>query len=234
VIPRRWLAWALATVLLAGCAAAGQTQTETKTVELGDATSASISLQIKVGELAVTGGAETLLNAQFVYNVPEWEPQVDYRVQGSEGVLTVTQPSTGAGLPIGDVRYQWDIRLNNGVPMALSVDLGAGQGNLTLGDLSLNALNVKAGVGEAVIDLNGNWDHDVQATLQAGVGELTVRLPGQMGVLVRVSGGLGSVNTLGLSREDGSYVNSAYSTTGPTLTVDVTAGVGELTLEVVD
>jgi hypothetical protein len=219
---------------LARCTAVGRTRTETRTVELEGAESASVNLRMSVGELDITGGAEPLLDAQFIYNLPEWEPEVDYRVEGTEGILTVVQPSITSGLPVGDVRYQWDVRLNNDVPMVLSVDLGAGQGDLALTTLSLSELRLKAGIGEVVVDLSGEWDHDVQATLEGGVGEMTVRLPGQMGVLVRISGGLGSVNTIGLSQEDGSYVNDAYGTTESTLTVDISGGVGEVTLEVVD
>jgi hypothetical protein len=203
-------------------------------VELASAESANVSLQMSVGELDISGGAEPLLNAQFIYNLPEWAPEVDYRVEGTEGVLTIAQPRIPSGLPVGDIRYQWDVRLNNDVPMVLNIDLGAGQGDLTLASLSLTELQLKAGVGEAVVDLSGAWDHDVLATLQGGVGELTVRLPGQMGVVVRISGGLGSVNTIGLNQEDGSYVNDAYGTAGSTLTVEINGGVGEVTLEVVD
>jgi hypothetical protein len=224
----------LVAALLAACSTPGRTRTDTKMIELGAADSVSVTLQMRVGELDVTGGADSLMNAQFVYNLPEWEPEVDYRIEGTEGVLTVVQPSIPSGLPVGDVRYQWDVRFNDDVPMALSVDLGAGQGDLTLANLSLSELQLKAGVGEARIDLSGTWDHDVRATMQGGVGELTVRLPGQMGALVRVSGGLGAVNAIGLSQEDGAYVNDAYGRTESTLTLEINGGVGEVTLEVVD
>jgi hypothetical protein len=226
--------WIAVMALLAGCSTPGRTTTETKMVELGGAESANVNLRMSVGELDVRGGAEALLNAQFLYNLPKWQPEVDYRVDGTEGVLTVAQPDIPAGLPVGDVRYQWDLRLNSEVPMVLKVDLGAGQGDLALADLSLSELQLKAGVGEATVDVSGNWDHDVQVTIQGGVGELSVRLPGAMGVRVQVSGGLGSVRTIGLDREDGSYVNDAYGATESTLSVEINGGVGEVTLEVVD
>lgn len=224
----------LLVALAAACSTPGRTRTDTSMVDLGAADSTSVTLQMRVGELDVMGGADPLMNAQFIYNLPEWKPEVDYRIEGTEGILMVIQPSIPSGLPVGDVRYQWDVRLNDEVPMALSVDLGAGQGDLTLANLSLSELQLKAGVGEARIDLSGDWDHDVQATIQGGVGELMVRLPGRMGVLVRVSGGLGAVNTIGLSQEDGAYVNDAYRTTEATLTLDISGGVGEVTLEVVE
>jgi hypothetical protein len=230
----RTLVVLLAGLLLIGCAVTGRTRTETRAVELDDAESVRVYLQMGVGELTVSGGAEPLMDAQFIYNLDEWEPEVEYRLEDSEGVLTVVQPSVPSGLPVGDVRYAWDVRLSDNAPMALSVDLAAGESSLMLTDLSLRELELEAGVGQTFVDLSGEWDHDVQASLQGGVGQMTVQLPAEMGVRVSVTGGLGAVNTIGLDRQGAYYVNEAFGTTDRSLTVDVEGGVGEVTLEVVN
>ena len=49
----------------------------------------------------------------------------------------------------------------------------------------------------------------------------------------RAEGGLGKINTEGLTKEGNAYVNEAYGDTDVTLNVDVEGGVGEINLKVV-
>jgi hypothetical protein len=62
------------------------------------------------------------------------------------------------------------------------------------------------------------------------VGQATIRLPKNIGVVVNVSGGLGSVDTHGLHHDDNEYTNDAYRKSPVTLHVKVTGGVGEIRL----
>jgi hypothetical protein len=58
-----------------------------------------------------------------------------------------------------------------------------------------------------------------------------VRLPRNVGVRVRIQGGLGKVNAAGLTRDGGDFVNDAYGETDATLRVDVETGLGNIDLE---
>jgi Cell wall-active antibiotics response 4TMS YvqF len=89
------------------------------------------------------------------------------------------------------------------------------------------------GAGETTVDLTGDYEQDLAATIEGGVGEATVVLPGEVGVRVNAEGGLGEINTEGLQRDGESYVNDAYGDSEVTLEVDVRSGVGEINLEVV-
>jgi hypothetical protein len=66
----------------------GELQSKSDTVELGDATSVQVEIDLAAGELVVSGGAAELLEADFAYNVAEMEPEVAY----SGDVLSVTHP----------------------------------------------------------------------------------------------------------------------------------------------
>jgi hypothetical protein len=55
-----------------------------------------------------------------------------------------------------------------------------------------------------------------------------------MGVRVNSDTALVSVTTSGLTKVDGGYVNDAYETAPHTLTLDVEAGVGSVTLIVTE
>ena len=242
-------------VLIAACgggARVGELRTESRTVELGDTASVRAEIDMGAGELDVAGGATDLLEASFTYNVAELKPEVDY--SGSR--LTVRTPSVDTGIAslwdAADYRNEWDLRLNDDVPMELQVNVGAGRTNLKLGSLSLTRLDVAGGAGEVLVDLSGSasltrldiaggagdltvdlsgaWQTDLQASIAGGLGERILILPRDTGVRVKVELGVGSVDAAGLTREGEYYTNDAYGQSEATLDVELAGGVGGIEL----
>lgn len=205
-----------------------ETRTESQSVPLGSAKSVQVSIKMGAGQLKVGGGASDLMNADFTYNVPRWKPEVHYDAGGGQGHLTVEQPNAGGHL--GNTRYEWDLRLNNSVPMEMEVDVGAGQANLNLAGLALTKLSLNLGAGEANIDLDGPWKHDLTASVQGGVGKATLHLPRDAGVRVTAEGGLGAINADGFTKNGKVYTNDAYGKSHVNLNIDVQGGVGEIDL----
>ncbi len=230
-----------AAILVAACDAVpkrievGQLRTESRSVEVENAESVKVNLRLAVGELTVGGGAEEprLMEADFAYNVGAWEPGLNYEVVGDSGELSVHQRGLTEGIPTRDVRNEWDLRLNDEVPVDLTVQMGGGVGNLDLDNLSLTGLNLDVGAGSTRVDLSGEWERDLSAIVRGGAGQLTVLLPSRMGVKVNAGTRLGRINAEGLQREGEAYVNDAYGGSDTTLEVEVTGGVGQINLEVV-
>jgi hypothetical protein len=225
----------LATLLITACRVpfvrVGQTVTENQTVDAGAAAAATVLIEMNAGELSLVGGANHLLEADFRYNVDDWEPQVAYAVDGDQGALEVTQ--TGDGLPAGDeLVNDWALRLGGGLPLDLAINLGAGEGDLDLSGLDITGLQVETGAAVVTVDLRGDWAHDVDALIKGGVGELRVVLPSAMGVRVTADTALVNVTESGLTRNGDTYVNGAYGTAPYTLQVEIEAGVGAVDLEV--
>jgi hypothetical protein len=208
----------------------GELRTESQSVKLGRANSVRVVLQLGSGELKVSGGAADLLEARFTYNVLERKPRVEYVERGDQGRLNVEEPS-GTHNSTGDSKYNWDLRLNNGVPMDLSVNMGAGTSALNLGGLSLRTLDFNLGAGTAVVDLSGNWKQNFAAEMNGGAGSAIIKLPREVGVRVQASGGLGTIRAPGFKKEGGAYVNEAYGKSPITLRLEVHGGVGEINLE---
>ena len=96
-------------------------------MDLDNAQSVVAHLRMGAGELNLTGGADALLEADFDYNVADWEPEVSYDVSGDTGELTVEQ---GSGEDVrfgGEARNEWNLRFNDEVPTELRVEMGAGE-----------------------------------------------------------------------------------------------------------
>jgi len=66
--------------------------------------------------------------------------------------------------------------------------------------------------------------------VKGGVGQVTIRLPKDVGVTAHATGGIGAVRTEGLRKNDGDYTNDAYGKTPHKITVDVQGGIGEIEL----
>jgi hypothetical protein len=211
----------------------GELQTESQSVKLGDAKTVRAEIRMGAGEMKLAGGARELLEAEFSYNVARWKPEVEYSVSGTRGLLAIRQPEGSRG-PMGPGHYQWDLHFNNKVPLELSVHLGAGKSELSLGSLALTNLQLETGVGETVVDLTGDWKNDLEAHIKGGVGKATVRLPHDVGVQVYAKRGIGEIRAGELRKADGAYVNEAYGKSPVTLRINVETGIGEINLELAE
>jgi hypothetical protein len=210
----------------------GELKTETKSVPLGAARTVNIALNMNQGKLILAGGASNLVDATFNYNVAAWKPEVTYAENGGQGNLTIHVPGADKfSRTSGDARNDWDLRLNSEVPISLLANLGAGESNLKLGGMNVIKLGVNAGAGTTTIDLTGAWKKDLKATIQARVGQTTVRLPQDVGVSVNAKGGLGKVNANGLKANGDTYTNDAFGKAPVNLNIDVSVGLGSITLE---
>jgi hypothetical protein len=232
----------------------GDLQTKSQTVELDDADSVAVEIQMGAGELDISGGVSELLEASFAYNVEELNPQATY----SDGRLEVRESEVNEGISslfdLDEYRNEWDLRFNESVPMEMNIDLGAGRSDLSLGTLALTRLNIDGGAGsvnldlsgsqflswlnftmgagEVTVDLTGEWLDDLDARLEGGIGEITVRLPRNVGVRIDVQTGMGSVEASGLSNDGDTYTNDAYGVSDVNLRIEIEGGVGQINLEV--
>ena len=224
----------LGVLLLTGCNSqlkVGELRTESQSVELGDAKSVRVEIDMGAGNLNVSGGAEKLMEADFKYNVANLKPEVEYK----GGTLAVRQPDVkgmSSLASITDFRNDWGLRLYDKVPMDLSVDMGAGASDLQLAGLSLTGLKVTLGAGTYTVDLTGDWARNLDANIDAGAAILRVRLPRDVGARIQVEDGPHTIEATGLTKDGDVYTNAAYGVSEVTVRVDLQAGVGRIILEV--
>ncbi len=209
--------------------AVGELQNKSESVKLDSAKSQSVEIDMPLGKLDVSGGASELLQAEFSYNIAELEPRVSY----NGGRLAIQAPDLMmVGVLLDDYRYDWDLHLNDNVPMKLRAQTGASSADLKLGSLSLTRLDLTTGAGPVSVDLTGNWQNDLDANISGGLGSLTLRLPRNACVRADVERGIGSVTAQGLMRDGNDYVNDACGKSSATLRIDISGGVGSVNLVV--
>jgi hypothetical protein len=170
------------------------------------------------------------MDADFRYNVDDWQPRVDYSENGARAELVVNQPGAGRTAVKAGLINEWEIQLGENAPMDLEIRTAAGNCQLELGGLDLSSLIVETGAGVTNVDLDGAWQHDVNVTIRGGVGEITVNLPAEMGVRVEMETGLASVTANGLIGDKNGYVNQAFGTAPHTLNLKLETGLGSVLL----
>jgi hypothetical protein len=238
----------------------GESRTISESVAAGSASQVRGDIEMAIGELDLSGGADDLLEAEFTFNVDDLEPQVEYSVSEDSGRLSVRHLDQDLidGLPVGDyddVSSKWRLRLADDIPLdlrmrlgaaigdidlrgmqltELDVDVGAGEAELWLGGNPLRTAEVDLGAGKLTLDLSGDWNADLSVDIRTGVGQLIVYLPAEVGVIVDADIGIGALETSGLQRDGSDYVNDAYADAEVVLRIDIQGGVGDVTLEVKD
>lgn len=206
----------------------GPIQYDSQAIERGAAETAQIHLNMGAGDLKVSSGTQKLMAAYFTYNTPTLKPEVRNSTSGGVASISIDQPSSHAHF--GHVKYEWDLRLNDSVPLDLDVHFGAGQANLDIGSLSLRSVTVNMGVGELQLDLRGTPKHDYTVNVHGGVGEAVLRLPGNVGIEAYASGGIGDISVHGLTKDGARWINEAARGDGPKIRVRVEGGVGQIKL----
>jgi hypothetical protein len=200
-----------------------------ESIDKKNAKSVRMSVKMPAGDLTMSGGAESLLNADFSFGSSWGAPKIEYSVNNGAGDLSIEQE--GGGTLVTNSDNTWNLKVNDSIPLDLEVDVGAGRGVFRFAKVDLTRLELNIGAGQADVDLSGERAKDLEAEIQGGVGEATIRLPKDVGVVAIVHGGLGSIDTHGLKEEDGQYVNEAYGKSPTTIHLSVNGGIGSIKLQ---
>lgn len=214
-----------AACVIGGGASGGPVVHEHRSVERGSATTARVQIDMSAGELSVESGAKSFFAGDFDFNVPDLKPAVDYSVNGTMGVLKVSQGSAS-----GNYENAWRLSLDETTPVDLHINLGAGDANLVLGRLNLEKVEVNLGAGDQVVDLRGMPAKSYSIMVKAGAGDTTIHLPSTVGITATTSGIIGDTNVSGLEKRDGRWINPRADTSPVTVDLQVHHAIGDLRL----
>lgn len=220
-------------------------------IQMGDVELVNTNISMKAGKLLITGGAKDLMEAHIQYSREAWKPEINFSEDGETGQLSIEQPemSVNLNLDLDEDMNTWTIKLNDRVKQdfyceigagqidlnlqgmnfsRVHIDAGVGEHNIDLRDCSVPEIEINAGVGQVSIDLTGQWRNDLDADINGGIGELNLRLPRDVGIHLKVTGGLGDVDAPELSRDGHTYTNDLYGKATHSLDFDIKAGIGSI------
>jgi hypothetical protein len=223
-------------LLLSGCDVVNHEVTgalvdQPVSIDAGTSDRANVELDMRAGELRVSGGAHKLMEGTLEYNIARFKPEVSSSQNGAHATVTVRQPDgMGHSNWGGKMKNVWDLQLADKTLLDLSVNCGAGEAKLNLGDLLLRSLRVQIGVGQVDVDLSGKPEHDYEVTIHGGIGQASVHLPQGVGIYATAHGGIGSINVTGLQKEGDHWENELYDKAKVNVRIEVNGGIGEIRL----
>ena len=180
---------------------------------------------MSAGDLTVQSGAAQLFEGEFEFNLPALKPAIAYAVDGTTGVLKVSQAAVS-----GNYENRWSLSLDETTPVELHINLGAGDARLTLGRMNLESVAVRLGAGDLLLDLRGMPASSYPVSVNAGAGDTTIQLPAAVGLAVRTSGLIGDANISGLEKRDDRWINPRAGASPVTIDLRVQHAIGDLTL----
>jgi hypothetical protein len=141
--------------------------------------------------------------------------------------LTETRIRTGAA----DVEVEWG-EVNPELLDLLEVDAGAANLKMRkLGNAHFDHMNFTGGAGNFDLDFSGDWQESARVSIDAGLSNLTLVVPRDVGVKVNAGDkALTNVNARDLRRRGSAWVNDAYGESELELIINVDLGLGNLTL----
>lgn len=151
------------------------------------------------------------------------------RVNLDLGGLSLRTLEFGTGASETDISFDTPNRVRM---ERLSLTAGAAEFEAhDLGNARFDRLEFDGAIGDVLLDLRGEWDHSATAAIKMGIGELKIRVPRDIGVRIRRSSVLISLDAPGFRKEDRVYVSPNWESAGITLDIELKAAFGTVEVE---
>ena len=197
---------------------------------LEGARSALVALKHGAGELNVRGGApaELLYTGAFAGGV---DKRLDRQGDRVSVTLSARTPDwfQWPGPMFGTNGLTWDVRLNDGVPLAVSVESGASASRLDLAGTQVTDLTIKTGASSTVVVLPAHAGR-MRARVSAGAASVDITVPPGVAARIRGMVGVGSldVDQRRFPRGERGYESLDFETAENRVELDVEGGVGSV------
>jgi Cell wall-active antibiotics response 4TMS YvqF len=145
------------------------------------------------------------------------------------GGLNLTALTMEAGASQAVVRFS-----EPNLSRCRAAEITAGAAELTvlgLGNSRCDRFSLEGGMGKVTLDFAGAWTSSTAAEIKMAMGELTLRLPRNVGVRLTLDRFLASFDPAGLVRTGSAFESPGYDRAERTLDIDLTTAVGGVKVE---
>lgn len=226
--------WPLVLILLGAWMILGVTMrrrvmtSEQASVDLQGASEAAVTINFGAGELQISGGASLgqLVSGTFVGGLEQ-----SSRRDGNRLNVRMNPPSPSfMFIPHFD-GYDWDLRLNSEIPMALTMQMGANKADVDLSSMRVTDLKVETGASQASFTLPSRGR--VRADFSLGAASLTVNVPAGVAARIRASHGVSDVKVdqNRFPRTGEYYQSPDFETAENAAEIKIEAGAAEIRIQ---
>lgn len=196
-----------------------------------NAENAKIKVEFGAGQVKMGSGASAneLLQGSFAGGS-------EYHTKLNGNLLEVTLEPPSADfvhivMPWSWGAREWQIKLNDQIPLSLDIETGASSMELDLSDLRVTELNLDTGASSTVITMPAHAGH-THADIDGGAASIVLNIPEGVAARIQVDSGLSAVN---VDRERFPRVGDVYKSNDYDTAehkVDITADIGAGSLTV--
>jgi hypothetical protein len=224
----------LAVTLLFGRSWFGSAGTKTETIsqELGTAKQGEIFLTSGINVLRVSEDSNDMLVKGTVDYSSRESLERSFEMKGDTAVFRLESKGVNNFFPwfSNNTGRNWDLQLSPEIPLALTLKAGVGEVHLDLSKLNLTNLELSTGVGATTIELPATGQ--IEASIEVGVGETTIRIPEGMAARIEAKAGIGNIKVSeNFGRNGDAYVSSNYDSATNRVDLEVSGGIGQVTIE---
>ncbi len=117
----------------------------------------------------------------------------------------------------------------------LSLEAGAAEMRVTsIANANCARMSFRGGVGQVSLDFSGDWRRSLDAHVDVSLGSLTLGLPRDVGIAIRVNRFLASFDAAGFTKRGQTYYTANYNTARYRLTMQVNATIGGIDVNWID
>lgn len=106
-------------------------------------------LKMGGGSLKIGEGSTKFVEGEVLTNVPSWEPEVTRT--DNKVILSQSSSDNTLSIPSGKLKNDWNLKLGTEKPMALEIQAGAYNSNITFGKVPLTDLSIDDGASQTKV-----------------------------------------------------------------------------------
>jgi len=129
----------------------------------------------------------------------------------------------------GGARSVWDLGLNPNIPTQLKTELGMGESQVDLTDLTLRDVQMNMGVGQTTVTLpdTGNFE----AKIEGAIGQTTIIVPRSMAVRIHLDTGIAARQVPSdYQRHNDIYTSPGFESADNRIELKVSQAIGNITI----
>ncbi len=219
----------------------GDAQTTTQTIyaaDYPDVTQRELGIDVGAGTFTLNDALQAdplVLRSSYYTNFGE--PKLTVSQTDKTLVMEFSQRSSRAFFGFNNQSPQYDFSLGQSdQPTNITVDIGAGKGDISLTGAPVGTFEASVGAGELVTAITEAVAPAKTMKIDVGAGKATVILPRSVGYRLSYDVGVGSlkVDSKEITRskqKDSTLISENFGSAKTVVELDVSVGVGEFNLE---
>lgn len=190
------------------------------------ASSGNIILKTGAGKLTIAGNSNDLISGSLNSTFMEYQTTSSV----IDGVQNVEITGRGSGHVFGRQINNADLKLNNDVPVSMSIDSGAIDMNLDYSDVKLDNLDINTGASTLNLTL-GDKEDSSHVIIDAGASSINIILPKAAGARVVITSGLSSKNFTDFNQvSNNTYESNNYNSVSKKIDITLSLGASSLNI----